>query len=432
MAERVDTLVDARVKELARQNQGLLGSLGTPIGFSILGLLTLLSLGASVACIIFFLRLNKLGKRLNKLGKDFEDFKKVAPKAAAAVNAPAPKPQPPAPASAAIDHVSQQLRQQKESIAHLTEQIDKLEKRVASDEKPTTDSLRAVVVQLTRWLEHIHMHGNEADGFDDETEQAAALAALERTSERLRVNASLVEPLTQAIANLVERLESRPSVSSELLGRVQRLYHDIGQFDQWAVTAGAQLGALRRGSIDERRVKFQSEQKELGAQFQAGQINFAQYVEQFRKTVEHHFPAGAGNGRSSEQAAPTLSEEQLSQYVEDAPEYLMDWFSNFSQLQSQAQAAQATGAGVDGEIIDALSQVQSVGREVLNRFDIQQEEIYVGRTSYDRHLHDAAMVRQTTQFPANTVIEVHRAGFRRVSTGEVLRRPQVVVAGSGA
>jgi molecular chaperone GrpE (heat shock protein) len=83
---------------------------------------------------------------------------------------------------------------------------------------------------------------------------------------------------------------------------------------------------------------------------------------------------------------------------------------------------------LDADIMNRLVQIQGLAREILGKFDIQPEEIQVGRTSYDRRLHEATLARQSLQFPINTVIEVLRCGFRRMSTGEVLRRPQVVVA----
>lgn len=402
------------------------------LGQVALAALSLLGLGLGAAALLLFLRMRE------NLAQLRHDVRKVAtavsktPLPAASAQTPTPQaPTPPASSDGTNEQLSRQVREQQQALALLTQQIGTLENRAAAGEKRTTDSLQAVE-QVTRWLTRMHMRGAEADVFDDENERANALATLERYNERLRSNALIVEPLTQAIAELMETLEARPNVSPELLARVQRLYHEIGQFDQWAVTSEAQLGALRRGSMDERRVKFQSEQRQLGEQLKANRITFAQYIDQFSRLLEHHFPPGSADGGAAQSAVAQLSDEQLRQYVDGAPEYLMDWFSSFSQLQSQAQAALATGGGVDSETVEALASVQRVGRDVLSRFDIQPEEIFVGRTNYDRHLHEAAMIRQTTQFPVNTVIEVHRAGFRRVSTGEVLRRPQVIVAGAGA
>ncbi|HEX5708918.1 MAG TPA: nucleotide exchange factor GrpE [Pyrinomonadaceae bacterium] len=453
IGERLDNYVlssaklsDAGAAQTSNANQNADNDGGGGGGFSLLGLgqvaLAALSLPAlllGAGAVLLFLRMRgNLAQVKHDVRKVATAVSKMQP-ASASASAQTPSPlatsQPartPAPSDGLVEQLSKQLRDQQQAINLLTTQVGTIENRAAAGEKRATDSIEAVE-QVTRWLTRMHMRGAEGDVYEDEAERAAALAALERHNERLHANATVVEPLTQAIASLVDTLEARPSSSPELLARVQRLYHDIGQFDQWAVTCDAQLGALRRGSMDERRVKFHSEQRQLDEQLRAGRVSVAQYINQFSRMLEQHFPPGANNGVASAQTpVASLSEEQLTQYVEGAPEYLMDWFSTFSQLQSQAQAAQVSGAGVDSETLDALATVQRAAREVLSRFDIQPEEIYVGRTTYDRHLHDAAMIRQTSQFPVNTVIEVHRAGFRRVSTGEVLRRPQVIVAGSGA
>ena len=118
----------------------------------------------------------------------------------------------------------------------------------------------------------------------------------------------------------------------------------------------------------------------------------------------------------------------LRQIAADVPDYLMDWFDKLFQLQSQTRAS---AAQVDSETISELSLIQQLMRDALNKFDIQPEEIKLGQTSFDSRLYDATLVTQTTQFPVNTVVEVNHCGFRKLSTGEVLRRPKVVVSGMG-
>jgi molecular chaperone GrpE (heat shock protein) len=108
----------------------------------------------------------------------------------------------------------------------------------------------------------------------------------------------------------------------------------------------------------------------------------------------------------------------------------MDWYNDLFQLHSQL--GQGQRSQIEAETAIELAKIQNAAREALGKFDIQPEAIQVGQTSFDRRLHDATLIRQSAQFPINTVVEVHRCGFRRMSTGEALRRPQVVVAGAAA
>lgn len=332
--------------------------------------------------------------------------------------------------SAAIESLAEQVRQHGQGLSQFTTQLNQLQTQLAERDQKIGETLQAVAL-TANWVGQFQLREAAASdgGSISEANRAAAITVLSRYQEPLRVNAGRVEPLAQAMAGLVEQLEAQPQLTSEL-GRAQKLYQEIGQFDLWHRIASEQLASLQRGSFARRSSMLQSDQQHLIEQVSAGAITITQMVRRSKEMLDQQFPLGAQKVAAT--PVTTESEAELKQRVESAPEYLMNWFDNFFQLQNHLSAAQASNSPTNTEIVNAAAQVQRSAREALGKFDIQPEEIQAGQTAYDRRLHEASLVRQSAQFPINTVIEVLRCGFRRMSTGEVLRRPQVVVAGAVA
>lgn len=328
----------------------------------------------------------------------------------------------------AVEGLAEQVRQQGQGLSQFTTQLNQLQTQLAERDQKIGETLQAVAL-TANWVGQFQLREAAASdgGSISEANRSAAITILSRYQEPLRVNAGRVEPLAQAMAGLVEKLEAQPQLTSEL-GRAQKLYQEIGQFDMWHRQASEQLASLQRGSFARRSSMLQSDQQHLIEQVNAGAITITQMVQRSKEMLDQRFPLGAQ--RVAATPVTTESEAELKQRVESAPEYLMNWFDNFFQLQNHLSAAQSSNSPSNAEIVSAAAQVQRAAREALGKFDIQPEEIQAGRTAYDRRLHEASLVRQSSQFPINTVIEVLRCGFRRMSTGEVLRRPQVVVAGA--
>jgi uncharacterized protein YoxC len=344
-----------------------------------------------------------------------------------------PAPTPAGNKNLMVDKLTEQVNQQGQGLSQFTTRLNQLENRMTLSSTQVSDAVQAVAL-TANWIGQSHLReARAADGNSlSEGERTALIAMLERYREPLRVNASRVEPLAQALAELVEKMEGRTYLSPELMGRVQSLYEDIGRFDQWHQETSGQMAALQRGSFSQRSLMLQTDQQRLIEEVHSGSLSVAQMVQKSRALLEQHFPdAPARNGKGK--TASLEQEPELKKLVTAAPDYLMDWFNNLFQLQNLLlSGGQRDVDNMDGEIIHELSHIQKIAREALSKFDIQPEAIQLGQTSYDRRLHDATMVRQSSQFPINTVIEVHQCGFRRMSTGEVLRRPQVVVAGATA
>lgn len=330
----------------------------------------------------------------------------------------------------AVEGLAEQVRQHGQGLSQFTTQLNQLQTQLAERDQKIGETLQAVAL-TANWIGQFQLREAAASdgGSISEANRAAAITVLSRYQEPLRVNAGRVEPLAQAMAGLVERLEAQPQLTSEL-GRAQKLYQEIGQFDLWHRSASEQLASLQRGSFARRSSMLRSDQQHLIEQVSAGAITITQMVQRSKEMLDQQFPLGAQKVAAT--PVTTESEAEMKQRVENAPEYLMNWFDNFFQLQNHLSAAQASNSPANAEIVNAAAQVQRSAREALGKFDIQPEEILAGQTAYDRRLHEASLVRQSAQFPINTVIEVLRCGFRRMSTGEVLRRPQVVVAGAVA
>jgi len=331
----------------------------------------------------------------------------------------------------AVESLTEQVREQGKGMNQFTAQVSQLQDRLAERERQFADAVQAVTLTVN-WISQAQLREAAANdgGQISEEDRASAIALLERYEEPLRANAVRVEPLAQAMAALMEKIETQPQMPPELVSRAQSLHHDIGQFDLWQTNVSSQLASLRRGSFSARNASLQADQQRLIEQVNAGGLSVSQMVQKSRELLDNHFPR---NSQKSLTRLPSVEDEaEFKKRIASAPESLMDWFDSFSQFQSQMIGGQASRVQLDPDIMSRLAQVQTAAREALNKFDIQPEEIQVGRTGYDRRLHEATLVRQSQQFPTNTVIEVLRCGFRRISTGEVLRRPQVVVAGAVA
>ncbi|HEX8853033.1 MAG TPA: hypothetical protein VF754_06075 [Pyrinomonadaceae bacterium] len=419
---RLDDLEQNRLPKAVNDSQSLMDSAWA---FPLLGFLLLVSIGLGVAN---FLLMRDAQTRVR------QDLSRVAQKAnaaatTAAVNANAAAVQPSrAPAGASngeLERLAQQLQQHQQT---LQTQLSQVQTQLAGSEKRTAAAVQAAVEQLSNWIARTQLRGAQLDG-DGGGDMETTAALLTQYGELLHQNAARVEPLTTVVGELSHHLQMRPPEAPGLFSRVQKLYQEIGRFEQWEQAVDAQLEAIRRGSTDERQTRVQSGLRTLKGQLQAEQTTLAEYVRGYSRLLEENFPAGGA--RASNGGVPPLDMEQLKEFVANTNDFLMDWFSDFSQLQSQVWAAQSTDASIDPETLSAFTRIQRTARDVLNSFDIQPEEIQVGQTLYDRNLHDFSMPRQGTPYPPQTIVEVQRAGFRRLSSGEVLRRPQVVVASSG-
>jgi hypothetical protein len=259
-----------------------------------------------------------------------------------------------------------------------------------------------------------------------ESERAQAVAIIEKYRDLLGANANAIKPLVEAFAGFSERVKQRAHLPMELATCLQTLEGEIRQFEQWQAEADERLANLRRGSFRERLQKFRSGEQRLGEAFNFDGISILQYVKEHNTlTQELLIPDGGTDGAHW---SPTEQESHYKKLSASAPDHLMNWFDKLFQLQMQLDA---TAVSVDMQTSEELAAVQSLAKDTLGRFDIQPEEIQAGRTSFDNRLYDAALITQSSPYPANTVVGVQQCGFRRRSTGEVLRRPKVIVAGLG-
>src|SRR5258707_7435781 len=400
-------------KSISEDDLGLFYWLPNPIVLAVIAFLIFLAL------ILHLLHLLRVGR----LNRDFEQLAIGQRNLAGRTGVPSGK-------NPGIDRISDQLNQQGQALNQLVTRFNQIDNRFTTNDAQFRDAIHAVAL-ATNWIGEAQLRDAFAsDGGNlSESERAATIAVLERFEEPLRQNASRLEPVSQVVGELVEQLQGRTHSTPELVGRVHNLHEGIGRFSHWHEDVGEQLASLRRGSFSERSSSLRADQRHLFEQLNGGSLSVSQMVEKSRAMVEHYFPERPRRG--PEERIPLQEREtNLKKIVAEAPDYLMDWYNSLSQLQGQLSQVQRTST--DAELAAGLAKVQQMAREALGKFDIQPEAIQIGQTSYDRRLHDAALVRQTAQYPINTIVEVHKCGFRRMSTGEVLRRPQVVVAGAAA
>jgi molecular chaperone GrpE (heat shock protein) len=330
-----------------------------------------------------------------------------------------------------VDSLAEQLNQQGQSLAQVSTHFNQIENRFTANESQLRDAIHAVTVTVN-WIGQAQLReAFTAEGGNvSESERAATMALLERYEEPLRSNAGRLAPLAQEVTDAAARLEGRVHSSPELTARLQSLSEDIGRFRRWHQDVSDELNSLQRGSFAQRSARLKADQERLFDQLNSGSLSTTQVVKKSQALLDQYFPKTAA--RTAEQGQPLPERESsLKKRVTDAPDYLMNWYDSLFQLQSQLGGLPQRSA-VEAETASDLLRIQQIARDALGKFDIQPEAIQIGQTYYDPRLHEAALVRQAPQFPVNTVIEVHKCGFRKMSTSEVLRIPQVVVAGAAA
>lgn len=325
----------------------------------------------------------------------------------------------------ASNELTQRLNRHRHGLDQLSAQVNAVEQRVTASERQATEASTAVALAAhIAGQPRINHALRQAAAQSSEADRATAIKIVERYEEILGANEARTKPLIQETCEFAQWLNGRSNLPPELTARMEELRSDVLKFECWHSNVNERLTSLRRGSVSDRYSMFRTSHADLAQQFDARAISIADYVKAYGELIERHFPAGEDGSVS---IAPGEHEAELREIAAGVPDYLMDWFDRLSQL--QAQAAQAA---INAETAARLAQIQRTAKDVLGKFDIQPEEIQVGVTIFDRRLHDASLITQSPQYPANTVVGVQQYGFRKLSGGDVLRRPKVIVAGVGA
>ncbi len=325
----------------------------------------------------------------------------------------------------ASNELTQRLNRHRQGLDQLSVQIQAVEQRVTASERHAAEASTATALAAhLAGQPRINHALRQAAAQSSEADRATAIKIVERYEEILGANEARTKPLIQETCDFAQWLNGRSNLPPELTARMEELRSDVLKFERWHSNVSERLTSLKRGSVSDRYSTFRASHAGLAQQFDARAISIADYVKGYGELIERHFPAGEDGSVS---IAPGEHEAELREIAAGVPDYLMDWFDRLSQL--QAQGAQAA---IDAGTAARLTRIQRTAKDVLGKFDIQPEEIQVGVTTFDRRLHDASLITQSPKYPANTVVGVQQYGFRKLSTGDVLRRPKVIVAGVGA
>jgi len=359
-------------------------------------------------------RLTHLHQKMQKMNESLQNLSTHA-----SVPAPAPNP--------ANNDFAPLAAQHQRAIEQFGEALEDVRRQTLDNRQNLQSTINALALhaQLTG---EARLRREEQNAASErlETERAQAVALTEKYRDVLVAHAHAVKPLVEAFAALSDHVTQRTYLPPELASRLQTLEGEIHQFEHWLAEVDGRLANLRRDSIRKRLHQFRSGEQRLGESFNLGEVSILHYIKEYNALMQELLTDDGGVSD-----APLSLAEQESQYKKlsaNVPDYLMNWFDKLFQLQMQLSDATVR---VDAQTSEKLAFVQNLAKDALGRFDIQPEEIQAGRTSFDNRLYDAAMVTQSSQYPANTVIGVQQCGFRRRSTGEVLRRPKVIVAGLG-
>ena len=326
---------------------------------------------------------------------------------------------------------TEQSDQQNQDYQQISAQIKQVDNCLAESSRQMAETFEALKVTVL-WIGQSQLNKivDQAGDQTSEVDRIQMIRILGQYKDVFSLNAERVSSLSEALMSFVENAKTRPYLPAELTSRAQALYQGIQQIHHRNADLNERLSSLQRGSLAERLSMLKSQQEKLAKQFNSGNISIADYVRGYQQSFDHHFPKDVED--SPLKLSPIEYEGELKSMTTSMSDYLMNWFDDLFQLQSQVAAAQASISQVDASTVAELAQIQKIARDVLGKFDIQPEEIQIGQTFFDRRLHDAELIAQSAQFPANTVIGVNQCGFRKASTGEALRRPKVIVAGVGA
>lgn len=302
------------------------------------------------------------------------------------------------------------------------DKFQRLEDRVRETRASLAETSQAIAA-MANWAGEGAVE--RALGSSDELsdiERAQAIRIIERHLDPVSANAARLRSLAQEMDAFEERIRQRTWLPAEFSSRIRSLSQEIAQFEKWKDVAVSQLDSLRCGSMSERRRKFIEEKNRLAGSLNTGEISTTDYVKGCRRLTRELFSEAKGD------KIPIAElEQKLAGLAVGASDLLMDWYDDLFQL-----AHAAAQSPIDSETAEELARIRRMAKDTLLKFDIQPEEIQPGTTSFDHRLHEAAVVTQSSRFPANTVIGVQQCGFRRVSNAEVLRRPKVIVARVGA
>jgi hypothetical protein len=359
-------------------------------------------------------RLTHLHQKMQQMNESLQNLSTRA-------SAPAPTPNP------ANGDFATLAAQQHRVIEQLGESLEDVRRQTLDNRQNLQSTINALALHAQLAGEaRLRREEQKAASEGLEAERAQAVALNEKYRDVFAAHANAVKPLVEAFAAFSDHVKQRTHLPPEWASGLQTLEGEIRQFDHWLAEIDGRLANLRRGSIRERLHQFRSGEQRLGESFNLGEVSILHYIKEYNALMQELL---ADDGYASDaRLSLTDQESQYKKLSANAPDYLMNWFDKLFQLQMQLNAATIS---VDAQTSEKLAFVQNLAKDALGRFDIQPEEIQAGRTSFDNRLYDAAMVTQSSQYPANTVIGVQQCGFRRCSTGEVLRRPKVIVAGLG-
>jgi hypothetical protein len=291
-----------------------------------------------------------------------------------------------------------------------------------------TKATSKTVAEIVRRLLDAHEAKMAAGLPADEEGRAESARALEWQRKQLHETAAEVAPLVGAMTELTELAASTPKLPPEIKSKLAGFLDDAAKFGRLEGAAGARLEALHSNSARSLYEKFRGEREELERRLASGDASADGFANDGLKLLDGYAAGAADDGAS---AASSVSGEELKAWASGADERLMDWYSDFFQLHTRLQEARRAGGAIDDAVFQGVGGALKVAREVLSRFDIQPKEIVIGQTLYDGRLHDFTEMRQSSH-PTQTIVEVLKSGFHRMRDGETLRRPKVVVAGTGS
>ncbi|MDT5268220.1 MAG: hypothetical protein QOH49_406 [Acidobacteriota bacterium] len=289
-----------------------------------------------------------------------------------------------------------------------------------------TNATSQTVAEVVRRLLDAHEAKMAAGLPADEAGRAEAARALESQRKQLREADAEVAPLVRTMTELTELAASSRKLPPEIKSKLSEFLDNAAKFGRLESLACARLETLRSNSVRSLYEKFRGHREELELQFTSGASSADKFANDGLKLLDSY------SGRAADgESASAVSQEELKVWASGAEDRLMDWYSDFFQLHTRLHEARRAGGAIDDAVFQEVAGTLKVAREVLSRFDIQPEEIVIGQTLYDGRLHDFTQMRESSH-PTHTIIEVLKSGFHRMRDGETIRRPKVVVAGTGA
>lgn len=305
-----------------------------------------------------------------------------------------------------------------QDLALLTTKVENAHQQSNDSMRSAADIISAIVYTCDWTIQTIAHDTVITDISSSEVQNL--LSKLRLQVENLETNAQRVQPIVDQLRAACNWMLERGLLTKAMSQHTSRLMDKLTVFTRLESALREKIMLIEEVSPSQKLDELHIQQKLLREDLQAQKISVSEYVQKYM-SLSADAMSLLKVGRNEAKLALN-DNNNYEEIATSTPDLLMDWLDDFFQFYLQIAD--------NSELKQHLAAVLKIAKDSIDKFNIQMEEVQVGVTLFDRRVHDMALTMTSTQHRTNTIIGLQRCGFRRKSTGEVLRRPQVIVAAS--